>query len=246
MKPWLLVSPANRGLGLATARHLLSTTPHPLLATSRSTAESNLRAALLKDLPASTCSRLITVTGVDVTDEASVEEAARVARERFPPAEFRLGVGVVLPGVLTVEKSVGQVDYERALWSFRVNTLGPLLLAKHFLGFLPRESHRLDSPSLPLQASLLLTAARLGSTSDNRLGGWPTYRASKAGVISLARTLDHEVRRASGDAAMVVAYHPGTVKTEFSRDFWGSVGGAGGSLLEDGVAAESLGDEVLP
>ena len=66
-------------------------------------------------------------------------------------------------------------------------------------------------------------AALVGSTTDNSLGGWYSYRASKAGIYSISKTLDLYLKNRSGDNAMAMAYHPGTVKTGLSKEFWGSV-----------------------
>lgn len=66
-------------------------------------------------------------------------------------------------------------------------------------------------------------SARVGSTSDNQLGGWYSYRASKAGVNSITKSLDLYLKTRCGDKAMAIAYHPGTVKTGLSKEFWGNV-----------------------
>ena len=67
-------------------------------------------------------------------------------------------------------------------------------------------------------------SARVGSISDNStLGGWYSYRASKAGVNQLARTFDIGLKQSAGEKAMCVALHPGTVKTGLSEEFWGNV-----------------------
>ena len=66
-------------------------------------------------------------------------------------------------------------------------------------------------------------SARVGSTSDNGLGGWYSYRASKAAVISIAKSLDIYLRQSCGDNAICVSLHPGTVKTALSEEFWGSM-----------------------
>jgi NAD(P)-dependent dehydrogenase (short-subunit alcohol dehydrogenase family) len=66
-------------------------------------------------------------------------------------------------------------------------------------------------------------SARVGSTSDNALGGWYSYRASKAGVNSLTKTFDLWLRNVAREKAMAVALHPGTVKTGLSKDFWAGV-----------------------
>ncbi|QUC20147.1 uncharacterized protein UV8b_04388 [Ustilaginoidea virens] len=66
-------------------------------------------------------------------------------------------------------------------------------------------------------------SARVGSVADNRAGGWYSYRASKAAVNSIAGSLDIMLAARSGDKAVALAYHPGTVRTDFSRPFWGRV-----------------------
>lgn len=86
-------------------------------------------------------------------------------------------------------------------------------------------------------------AARVGSTSDNSLGGWYSYRASKAGVYSLTKTFDLFLKQRAGGKAQAVCYHPGTVKTGLSEEFWeGAVKRAGMEGLEDeGVGKEGGG-----
>lgn len=85
-------------------------------------------------------------------------------------------------------------------------------------------------------------SARVGSISDNRLGGWYSYRASKAGVNQLVKTFDNHLRTAAGNNAMAVALHPGTVKTRLSKEFWGNV--QKGKLFERDFVAERLLDVV--
>ncbi len=65
-------------------------------------------------------------------------------------------------------------------------------------------------------------SARVGSITDNSAGGWYSYRASKAGVNQLAKSLDIYLKNTAGEKAMSVALHPGTVKTGLSEDFWAS------------------------
>ncbi|KAL6881914.1 NAD(P)-binding protein [Trichoderma longibrachiatum] len=95
---------------------------------------------------------------------------------------------------------------------------------------------------LPQHATWLSMSARVGSTTDNLSGGWFSYRASKAAVNSITRSLDFQLRARAGDNAMAVAYHPGTVKTDLSRDFWGGVPEE--KLFSPEYAAERLVDVV--
>lgn len=70
---------------------------------------------------------------------------------------------------------------------------------------------------------MALMSARVGSTSDNKLGGWYSYRASKAAVNSIAKSVDIFLQQKAREKAMCIAMHPGTVKTGLSEEFWGNV-----------------------
>ncbi|KAK8042161.1 oxidoreductase [Apiospora rasikravindrae] len=242
-KPWIFVSPANRGIGAALTRHLLRTTTLPIIATSRSTSPSETKKALLADLslpssssssPSSSGPDRLTVLPLDVTSEPSIERASDAAAALFPPdkGQWHMHLGFALPGVLTPERSPRQVEYDAALETLKVNTLGPLMLMKWFADrFLPRKGTELLLPSsppssspahelltLPPHATWTTLSARLSSIADNTLGGWYSYRASKAGVNQLTKTLDLHLERQRN--AMALAYHPGTVQTDFTREFW--------------------------
>jgi len=81
-------------------------------------------------------------------------------------------------------------------------------------------------------------SARVGSIGDNRSGGWYSYRASKAGLNAVTKSFDLHLRRKSGDNAVCVSLHPGTVRTGLSREFWDTV--PEGRLFEPEFAAERL------
>ncbi|KAI1140736.1 NAD(P)-binding protein [Hypoxylon sp. FL0543] len=263
-KPWILVSPASRGIGHALTRHLLRTTTTPVLATARTdlprVRESIISSLVSPHSPESPSpsgplsedevSRRLHIAQVDVTKESTLQSAAAEAAKLFPPATHHLRLAFALPGILVrPEKSPRDVDFEAALRTLQVNVLGQLMLMKHFSEFLPRKSTAISpeplfSPSssgdegesaageasreddaaevLP-RATWLMASARVGSTSDNRLGGWYSYRASKSAVNSLAKTFDLHLRTRSADKALAVAYHPGTVRTGLSREYWGRV-----------------------
>ena len=92
--------------------------------------------------------------------------------------------------------------------------------------------------TLPSSAVMALMSARVGSISDNKLGGWYSYRASKAAVNSIAKSVDIFLQQKATDKAMCIAMHPGTVKTQFSEEFWGNV--KEGKLFSPDFAAKSL------
>lgn len=110
------------------------------------------------------------------------------------------------------EKSIAALESERLLESIRVNTLPSLLLARHFGPALKRSA-------MPLLAAI---SARVGSIEDNRLGGWYSYRVSKAALNMALKTLSIEWRH-SHPRGVVAALHPGTNDTALSKPFQANV-----------------------
>ncbi|KAL9103634.1 MAG: hypothetical protein Q9163_001329 [Psora crenata] len=243
VKPWLFVSPASRGIGLQLVKRLLRSTDLPVIATARKDMD-RVREQIWGGLDADIDRTRLEVLQLDVTDESSVAAVADHCRSRFSnDSSSYLRLAFCIPGILHPEKSPAQINSHDSLNTFKVNALGPLLLSKHFSPFLPRKSVILEHyDSLPASAILALMSARVGSISDNALGGWYSYRASKAAVNSLAKSVDIYLRQRCGDNAMCVSLHPGTVKTGLSEEFWGST--PKGKLFTPEFAAERL-TEVL-
>ena len=96
---------------------------------------------------------------------------------------------------------------------FRVNSIGPALVAKYFLPLLRKNG----------KSVFAALSARVGSIEDNRLGGWYAYRASKAALNMTIKSLSVELARSRPDA-VCVALHPGTVNSDLSKPFQGAVG----------------------
>jgi len=195
------------------------------------------------------------VLKLDVTSESSIAEAAAKCKDMFPmknDGSSHLHLAFLIPGLLHPERSPAQLDLSNIEETFRVNTFSHLLFLKHFGGFLPKKSTKLKGLSSDNEtqrkellkgvpqshATWAAMSARVGSTSDNTLGGWYSYRASKAGVNSLVRTFDRHLLASSGDKAMAVSLHPGTVKTGLSKEFWSNV--KEGKLFEKEFAARRL------
>lgn len=145
----------------------------------------------------------------DITDEASIEQ---VVSEMRPYAD-RLRLVIDATGVLDgsgcfAEKTWRQLDAAAMAKTFAVNAIGPALLMKHVLPLLPTAS----------RCVFATLSARVGSIGDNHLGGWYSYRASKAALNQLVRTAAIELRR-TRPQAICVAVHPGTVATRLSERY---------------------------
>jgi NAD(P)-dependent dehydrogenase (short-subunit alcohol dehydrogenase family) len=73
----------------------------------------------------------------------------------------------------------------------------------------------------PERAVFALLSAKVGSIEDNRLGGWYSYRASKAALNMMIKTAAIEIQRKQAKA-VIVAMHPGTVTSALSQPFRGA------------------------
>ncbi|RDE06535.1 SDR family NAD(P)-dependent oxidoreductase [Sphingomonas aracearum] len=142
---------------------------------------------------------------LDLLDEASIAAAAAHAAG----ADLVLvATGLLHEGDHGPEKAFRDLDPEWLARQYAVNAIGPALVAKHFLPILPKSG----------RGVFAALTARVGSISDNRLGGWYGYRAAKAALNQIIRTLAIEERRRN-DRSIVVALHPGTVDTALSKPF---------------------------
>lgn len=167
----------------------------------------------------------VTPFAFDLKDEASI---AAAAAQIGPPLHLVLvATGVLHDGAVQPEKTWRQLDPAAVAHAFAVNATGPALIAKHTLGLLDREA----------KSVFAALSARVGSIGDNALGGWLSYRASKAALHQIVRTLSIELaRRNSGAAA--ICLHPGTVDTAFSKPFQSGVAEA--KLFTPEFSAERL------
>jgi len=151
----------------------------------------------------------VTFVRIDLEDEASIEAAAESAA-----GDDALDLVLVTSGVLwsgddlRPEKAMKELRADALAKLFAVNAIGPAMVAKYFLP-------KLRKGSKTLFAAL---SARVGSIGDNRLGGWFSYRASKAALNMLLKTLSIEHAR-QWPESVVAGLHPGTVDTGLSKPY---------------------------
>ncbi|MBU1347963.1 MAG: SDR family NAD(P)-dependent oxidoreductase [Alphaproteobacteria bacterium] len=166
------------------------------------------------------------VTGLDLDDETSIAGAAASVASGPAPTLVFVATGVLHHGEQP-ERSYRSMTAEHLLRDYRINSVGPALVAKHFLPLTPRDR----------RAVFAALSARVGSISDNRLGGWHSYRASKAGLNMILRNLAIELAR-SHPQVVVAGLHPGTVDTALSEPFQKGV--AEGRLFTPAYSAERM------
>jgi NAD(P)-dependent dehydrogenase (short-subunit alcohol dehydrogenase family) len=152
------------------------------------------------------------VQHLDLLDEGTIEAAAAHVAKGPPPTLVIVATGLLHENASGPEKSLRELDPAWLAKVYAVNAIGPALVAKHFLPIIPRTG----------RAVFAALSARVASITDNRLGGWHGYRASKAALKMIVRNIAIEERRRN-DRAIVVALHPGTVDTALSRPFQGNV-----------------------
>jgi len=145
---------------------------------------------------------------VDLLTEASLEEAAAYAAAKGNIRLILDATGFLHDEYQRPEKSWRELDPSRMARSFALNAIGPALIMKYMLPNLPREG----------KSVFATLSARVGSIGDNRLGGWFSYRASKAALNQVVRTAAVELRRRRPEA-ICVALHPGTTDTKLSSPF---------------------------
>ncbi len=219
-RPTALVQGANRGIGLAFVQCLIER-GYRVIGTCRSPSDATSLHALQ-----------VPVLRLDVAREASIAGAAEEAAAITDRIDLLLNVSGVLHGPgFGPEKRLEHLDAEAMHTVFAVNAFGPALVAKHFFPLLAHGG----------RAVLANLSARVGSIGDNRIGGWYTYRASKAAQNQFTKTLAIEAkRRARG--LIVVGVHPGTVDTGLSEPFQRNV--PEGKLFSTSRAAQQLLDVI--
>lgn len=147
--------------------------------------------------------------GFDLLDETSISVSAK--RLSGKPIHLLVcATGVLTVGDRGPEKALREIDPEIMLKQFRVNAVGPALVAKHFLPLLDKQARSIA----------FFLSARVGSIGDNRLGGWISYRSSKAALNQVVKTASIEISR-THPHTVIAAVHPGTVRTSLSNPYSG-------------------------
>jgi len=163
----------------------------------------------------------------DFTDEGSLQAGAEALRETGAFDLVIIATGLLQGEGIAPEKNLRAMSFDGFAKSYEVNVIGPAMTAKYLLPLLRRDK----------KSVFAALSARVGSISDNRLGGWYAYRASKAALNMVLKTLSIEYGRRFKDT-VIIGLHPGTVDTDLSKPFQSNV--PEGKLFTAEYSAEKL------
>ncbi len=142
---------------------------------------------------------------LDVSDEAALAQLAAT----LPSLDILINaVGILHDAAHLPEKSLAQLDVAFFNKNIQLNTTATILVAKYFCRHLKKSQ----------RSHFISFSARIGSISDNKRGGWISYRCSKAALNMALKTISIEWRY-KNPACCVLAFHPGTTDTPFSAPF---------------------------
>lgn len=168
---------------------------------------------------------------LDLDHDASIEAAARLLAACAPFDLIIVASGLLHGAGIVPERSVRHIDGAALDRLFRVNATGPAVIFRHFLPLLTRDA----------RGVMVALSARVGSIGDNRSGGWVGYRAAKAALNQIIRTIAIELKR-THPKAILAGLHPGTVDTRLSAPFQRNV--APEKLFAPGQSAALLLDVI--
>jgi len=213
--PVALIQGASRGLGLQYCKSLLHKNCF-VVATCRSPEKSDE----LKRLQKKYVDRMKLVR-LDVTDATQIQSVAEYVSENVSPhLDLLVNCAAILHPSGKGETSLREVNKEGIEATFATNAVGPLLMAKYFAPLLQKgQSNFGKGDAEPKHSSILVNlSAKVGSITDNGLGGWYSYRMSKAALNMATKNLSIELGRGKRKV-VCVAFHPGTVNTDLSRPY---------------------------
>jgi NAD(P)-dependent dehydrogenase (short-subunit alcohol dehydrogenase family) len=226
-----VINGASRGIGLQFLRKLLKDTKGNIVACCRSPDDAIGLQEILLSLEGSKSRDRIDLIKLDIENQDSIEQAVLEIERKYNRVDLLLNVAGILgdgkntPGP---ERSLLKIEKGWLEKSFQVNVIGPLMLSKELAPLMTqkrrttkKKASNNDNEELIVEkkrpvAIIANLSARVGSISDNFLGGWYSYRMSKAALNQATRTLANELKR---ESVWCVALHPGTTDTDLSAPF---------------------------
>ncbi|XP_064085621.1 C-signal-like [Macrobrachium nipponense] len=211
-----LIQGASRGIGLQFCS-TLAARGATVIACCRNPSSAHQLKNLQSQHPG-----LIDIVQLDVTKEADIIDASQYVQKNHKKLDLLFNASGILSPTGKGETSLRDLSFQGLQETFAVNAFGPVMMAKHFSQTLMAGGGviggKVADPKQQHTAVFANMSARVGSISDNRLGGWYSYRMSKAALNMATKNLSLELGR-GGKKVICIALHPGTVDTDLSRPY---------------------------
>ena len=232
-----VISGASRGIGLQFVKSLLERTTGKVIACCRSPPTSTTASSNNNQLYnlAKQYTNRVEILPLDIEDQTSIETLSTYITKKYQRIDALFNVagllgdgGITTPGP---ERSLSSIDRDWMMKSLGVNLIGPTMLIQALsplMRTVGKRKIKIDNddttvvipPTNRPPTIIINLSARVGSISDNQLGGWYTYRASKSALNQITRTSSHELKR---QGTHVISVHPGTTDTDLSKPFQANV-----------------------
>lgn len=232
-----VVNGSSRGIGLQFIKSLVARTKGSIVACCRNPDGANGLNEFISSLSPLDQTRIQRIP-LDLENQLTIEHAGETIRQTFGRVDVLLNVaGILGDGVTTSgpERSILKLDRRWIETTMAVNVIGPVMLIKELVPIMKTKRTK-DRRPTSVVANL---SARVGSIADNELGGWYSYRFSKAALNQATRTMAHELKR---QGTWSLTLHPGTTNTDLSQPFQKNV--AEGRLFPVDFTAKQLLDVI--
>lgn len=216
-----VITGASRGIGLQMVKSLVERTKGTIIACCRTPSNALELNSFINETKQN--SNIVTHT-LDLENQESIQELAQFIHEKYNRVDLLLNVAGILGDGSTTpgpERSIKNLDRDWTIKTFNVNYLGPVFLSQALAPMMRSNYNKRSSAKNNDQddrpASVIANlSARVGSISDNGLGGWISYRSSKAALNQATRTMALELKR---QGTWTISLHPGTTDTDLSKPF---------------------------
>ena len=218
-----VVTGASRGIGYQFVRKLLDHTKGTIIACCRSPSTATQLQNLMAEDPS--FQQRIDVVHLDLEDPQSIQDFGTQIKTKYTRVDMLLNVAGILGGdgggkngTGAPERSYSKIEYEWLHKSMTVNCLAPVMLTQVLVPLMTTTKKTQAHDDRPAVALVVNLSARVGSISDNGLGGWYSYRMSKAALNQATRTYANELKSLRNNV-YCIALHPGTTDTDLSKPF---------------------------
>ncbi|XP_037128609.1 C-factor [Syngnathus acus] len=216
--PVALVQGASRGLGLQFCKYILKDKPPAsVIATCRNPDGATELQGLVGQHP-----NRLTVLQLDVNREEDIRKAAERVKKSFGRLDLMVNSSALLHPSGKGETSLRDVSAQGIIATLTTNTVGPLVMAKYFAPLLQKGGggfgQQPTDQAKRHSGIIVNVTAKVGSIGDNGLGGWYSYRMSKAALNMATKNLSIELGR-NRPKVVCVSLHPGTLDTDLSKPY---------------------------